>query len=378
MAGFAPAPLPSLSLVLGEQFTLTAAVGSFALTGQDATFSYGSIGSSENPAPLPHIGLNLGPVTGYTGVSDTGSFLLTGVSAGLYRRYTHVCAVGSYALTGQDATLTKNSVNSTEFPAPLPHLSSLLGGTAGAYSLPALGGSYALTGQDATLRRGVGIIADAGAFVWTGAPALRDMQLTAEAATFTQTWIDPTITATHNPLACEVGAYAVTGFAAGLNYDGTDIIMSAFVGTFDVTGNDAAMDYGLAIQCEAGDFAVAANDVGYETTGTFESATGWRGSGGEDDDDPWWMRLPVKGLPAKVERALDAAAKVPDAQAQEILAKKISRAGVEWQPEYAEVLTAMQEREAATVAALRKQIEQARLQQMRDDDDVAVALLLAA
>jgi len=166
MAGFAPAPLPHLSLVLEEvvtgssgeaaflphvglvfepnQFTLTCEAGSYALTGQSAALWYVPItANAGDPAPLPHLGLVL--TGGFSGIfADAGAFTLTGVSDQLTVGRTVSAAAGSFTLTGQDATLSY-VVNSMEWPAPLPHLSLVLTGVSGIYSLPANVGAFTVT-----------------------------------------------------------------------------------------------------------------------------------------------------------------------------------------------------------------------------------------
>lgn len=361
---------------------LAGADGAYALTGQDATLTYvpNPVSNfSEFPAPLPHLGLILGAVTGYTGVSDPGAFVWSGQAAGMYRRYTHVCAVGSYALTGQDATLTKTGANSTQYPAPLPHLSSLLGGVSGAYSLPAFAGSFTRTGVAATLARGIGLIAAQGSYVWTGAPALRDMQLTAEGAAFAITGVDPVFTATHHPLTADPGSYAWTGFAAGMQYEGAAKTLTAFVGTFDVTGQDAAFTHGLALVAEPGSFEVTASDVGYETTGQFEVAQGgWYGHGGEWDDDSLYSRM-WKPIPREVARAIDKVVRKPKAKQKKALREEVEREGIEWEERFARVLDEMRARDAKSLQEfldIREQVAQ-EVQRMRDDEDAVIALLIS-
>ena len=64
------------------------------------------VGSAENPAPLPHLGLVLGAApTAYTLTADAGACDQTGVAAGLKRGLKVGAAQGSYAYTGVAAGL---------------------------------------------------------------------------------------------------------------------------------------------------------------------------------------------------------------------------------------------------------------------------------
>jgi len=289
MAGFAPAPLPHLSLVLEEvvtgssgeaaflphvglvfepnQFTLTCEAGSYALTGQDAALWYVPItANAGDPAPLPHLGLVLSG--GFDGIiADPGAFTVTGVSENLRVVRKVVAAAGSFSLTGQDATLSY-TVNSVEFPAPLPHLSLVLTGVEGVYGLPAASGAFTLTGQDAATRKGVGVIAATGSFLWTGAPALRDLQLTAEQGQFDLISVGASLVASHLPITAEAGAFVVTGYAAGLEYSGVRSMLGAS-GSFLVDPGGATMYFGRAVQAGAAEFTLSGQAASYSTTGTF-------------------------------------------------------------------------------------------------------------
>lgn len=293
MAGFAPAPLPHLSLVLEEvvtgssgeaaflphvglvfepnQFTLTCEAGSYALTGQDAALWYvPTTANAGDPAPLPHLGLVLSG--GFDGIiADPGAFTVTGVSDDLRVGRKLVAAAGSFSLTGQDATLSY-TVNSVEFPAPLPHLSLVLTGVEGVYGLPAASGAFTLTGQDAALRKGVGVIAATGSFLFTGAPALRDLQITAEHGQFDLISVGATLTGTHLPLTADAGAFVFDGFAAGLEYSG-ELSMLGSPGSFLVDPQGQTLTFGRALLADAGAFVLSGQDSTYTTTGTVTPLT---------------------------------------------------------------------------------------------------------
>lgn len=108
----------------GMAVTLTAAAGSFTLSGVAA-------------------GLKLG----FGIVAATGVYVLTGVAAGLKKALTLTAAAGSYALTGVAATLRKG------------------------YTLVAVAGSYVLTGVAAIVSKGIRLTAAAGSYTLTGVAA---------------------------------------------------------------------------------------------------------------------------------------------------------------------------------------------------------------
>jgi hypothetical protein len=101
-------------------YTMTAEVGTFTLTGQDANLLFGR-----------------------KLIADVGSFVLTGFDAILRKGYILTAEVGTFALTGFDAML-------------------LFG-----RKLIAETGAFVLTGFDATLSRGYRLIAEVGTFILT-------------------------------------------------------------------------------------------------------------------------------------------------------------------------------------------------------------------
>jgi hypothetical protein len=112
----------------GATYTLTAAQGSFSLSGQASTLQAARLLTAAQ-----------------------GSFTLTGQAATLKAARLLTAAQGSYTLTGQDATLTYTG--------------------AATYTLVAAQGSFALTGQAATLKASRVLSSAFGSFALTGHPA---------------------------------------------------------------------------------------------------------------------------------------------------------------------------------------------------------------
>lgn len=247
MAGQYPAPLPHLGLVLT-----------------------GVVNSSQYPAPLPSLGLVMAQGTGvYVLTATVGTYALTGVGPTLKYGHRLVSAAGAHTLTGVAATLTKSGINSTQYPAPLPSLSSLLSGASGIGFLTASPGTFTLSGTAAVLTKGVALSAASGTFVATGAPALRDMQVTASGSAYAISGSSATLTATHLPLTAATGTYVMTGQAAAL-ISQSDKIMLGGTGAYTLTGVAATLSYpGRVLQCAPGTFAETGYTSGYQTTGRF-------------------------------------------------------------------------------------------------------------
>lgn len=190
-----PAPLPSLGLVLGPGYRAIADVGSFALTGQAADLlSTGELGQSENPAPLPSLGLVLTYQAGRSLSADAGTYTLEVAPA--LSDYGVSAEAAAYVLSGQDAIVNQ--------------------------SRPALAG-------------------EAGAFAWTGLPASltgpNQFALDAEPGVFVLTGVDiPSGVA--RTLVCDPIAFDLVGQAAVSLY-GRAVLGS--VGAFSAAGQPATL-----------------------------------------------------------------------------------------------------------------------------------------
>lgn len=237
MAGYAPASLPSLSLVF------------------DAPSN--SVGS---PATLPSLGLVLGATTTKTLSSAAGSFAMTGIAA--TPRAARICgtAAGSFSMTGNDATLTHNAVTGgISSPMFIPSMSLVMERAAGDKLFSAWPGSFALTGQTASPVHGYVLTGTVGSLIFNGAPADRDMQVTADRGSFSVTGVATAFTRSTQTLTAAAGSFAMTGVPAGFAYQtGTSKVLPAEFVTFAVTGNAATFPTTIArvLQCDKGTFAI--------------------------------------------------------------------------------------------------------------------------
>lgn len=148
-------------------YTVTAAQGSFSLSGQAAGLKAGrAIAASQGAFALT--GQAAGLKAGRTLSAAQGSFALSGQAAGLLATRAVAGAVGAFALSGQAA------------------------GLLAARSLSAAQGSFAVSGQTAGLQVARGIVAAVGTFAVSGqAAALRaTRQIAAALGTFAITGID--------------------------------------------------------------------------------------------------------------------------------------------------------------------------------------------
>lgn len=221
-----------VSAAAPTSYTLTAAAGSFALTGNAAallasrklTAAAGSFALTGNAAGL-YLGRRLSAAAAsyaWTGnaaslvtsrrlAAAAGAYVLTGNAAALRLDRLLAAASGSYTFTGNDASLVHS--------AP------------GSYSLTANAGAYSLTGNAAALRADRRLTAADGVFNLTGSVAqlLRGYQLAAAAGSFAFTGNAATLSASQSySLSAAASAYALTGNAATLTYSGEVFTDSEF------------------------------------------------------------------------------------------------------------------------------------------------------
>ena len=237
MAGYAPASLPSLSLVF------------------DAPSN--SVG---NPASLPSIGLVLGSTTSHTFPAATGTYALTGIAATLRGAFKLGSAAGSYTETGVAATLTPDAVTGgISSPMFIPSMSLVMERAAGDKLFSAYTGAFTLAGPATSLIHGYVLATAAGSLIFTGAPADRDMQVTADRGTFAVTGIDGAFTRSTQTLPSAAGAFVFTGVPAGFAYQtGTSKVLPAEFAAFTLTGNAATFPTTIAriLQCDRAQFAI--------------------------------------------------------------------------------------------------------------------------
>lgn len=228
------------------------------------------------PAPLPSIGLLFD-----SGLADPGLFTVYGP-----RRYgsdpfpvTHatfllvgrklVAEHGTFTLTGQDATTTKGTPVPLAPAAPLPFYSLAMMSTGSPYRLYASTGTFTLNGQPLTFRKGRALIAEAGSFTFSGAPAEVDMELDGDAGYFSVNGqiVDLKLA---RKLSADYGTFTLTGQPSTGTIESTgNRKLTADVGLFIAYGprrdgydpfpvtHATFLTVGRRLLCETGAFTVA-------------------------------------------------------------------------------------------------------------------------
>lgn len=187
----------------GPTYTLTAASGSFALTGQDAGLAFNRVLAADTQS-YTLTGQATGLAFNRTLAAASGSFTLTGQDAGLAFNRVLSAASGSFALDGQDVTLTYTPIS---------------GAT---YTLGAASGSFALTGQDTGLAFNRVLTADTQSYSLSG---------------------DVAGLAFNRVLTADTVSYALTGQDASLSYTGFTYKLMADSASFALTGQDASFEF---------------------------------------------------------------------------------------------------------------------------------------
>lgn len=211
----------------GSPYSMAAAQGSYSLTGQAAALRNARrITAAQGSYTLN--GQTVGLRLGKNMVAAQGSYALTGQALALTRGRRLVAAQGSYAITGADAlvdVVISAGAGSYTLTGQTVGLSYSGGG---ARSIPAGQGSYSLSGQAAALRVGRALIADAGAYALTGIAAglKQGRSLTAALGTYALTGIAATLQGPGpKTLTALPGAYALTGRDVTLTYSGAPAVL---------------------------------------------------------------------------------------------------------------------------------------------------------
>ena len=208
-----PATAPEITIVYSTltHYDITAAQGSYALTGQAATIEADrTLTLAQGTHTLT--GQTTAILYGRTLALAQGSYTLTGYDAildYLISTYTIEAAQGSYALTGQATALLASRI------------------------MVAAQGSYALTGQTALLLRGYPLRATQGSYALSGQATslLASRLLTAAQGSFTLTGQNVNVNLGYLLVAL-VGTYAMTGKGLLLIYSGAP--STPYVQTFVV------------------------------------------------------------------------------------------------------------------------------------------------
>lgn len=232
-----------------NHYTLTAETGSFTLTGISAGLR-ATRRLTANTGTFTLSGIAAGLRASRKLTAATGAFTLTGIAANLRAARIIAAATGTFTLTGQDATLTYGGgtectlLQETGDVLLQENDDSILiedcsNGPAGAYTLTADAGTFTLTGVEAGLRADRLLTAETDTFTLTGIDAgLRaDRLLSAGTGSYTLTGVSAGLTRGYT-LTAEVGSYTLTGVSAGLTVDRR---LVAEPGTFTLTGQDASL-----------------------------------------------------------------------------------------------------------------------------------------
>lgn len=193
-----------------------------ALTGVQAKFTNTVQGGAEPYITIGAVYTEASGTVSFTLPAATGTFALTGESVtltGPSTTFTLAAAAGTFALTGEAATLA--AVTATTFTLlAFSGTFNLTGApSSSVFSLPAAEGSFALTGEAVTLTGPSSppviytLLANAGRFNLTGANSSSDFSLPATA-----------------------GSFGLTGFSATLSEAGGSFTLSAGTGNFTFTG----------------------------------------------------------------------------------------------------------------------------------------------
>jgi hypothetical protein len=149
-------------------FIVTAAAGSYAITGTNASLEFGREVVA-GAASYAITGTNATLSKGIPLVAGAGSYAITGVDAALEFGRTIAAAAGSYAVTGTDASLEYGrEVVAAVGSYAITGTDAVLIKSGGNKTLVADAGSYSMSGSASSLEYGRELAADAGSYSITG------------------------------------------------------------------------------------------------------------------------------------------------------------------------------------------------------------------
>lgn len=249
-----------------NNYSLTAAQGSYSLAGQSADLSYGRTVAADQGS-FSINGQDAGLISARTLTSDFGSFTVTGQDAGLNRGYTIAAGQGSYSFAGQNAELLATRTIVAEQGSY-----SFTGqdvGMIAARTITAVQGNYSLSGQAAILLKTSVITADVGSIVLNGQSVdlRRGFGLVAGSGSYALNGQDAGLTRTYIA-ACDYGSFALNGQDVTLVYGRA---ISAEQGSFAVAGQSANLLLSRVLSAVLGEFALTGQDVQFVRTGVMLS-----------------------------------------------------------------------------------------------------------
>jgi hypothetical protein len=227
----------------GNAYTLTAANGTYTLTGQAAALT-----------------------TNRKLAAANGSYAVTGQNAGLSQGYKITAADGTYTVTGQDAGL--NAARKLTAGSGTLTLTGQDAALSAAHKLTAANGNYTVTGQDASLSYAgsYSMTASSGTLAITGQDAGLTVarKLTASSGTVTQAGQDATLKV-HRKIALDEGTFVVTGQDVSLRAGNT---LSAANGTFAISGQTTTLLRYAVLPAGSGTLTLTGQATGLDYSGS--------------------------------------------------------------------------------------------------------------
>lgn len=229
--------------------------GSFSLAGQNATLTYTPSGPTytltSDAGSFVLSGVASGLQSGRVLLAESGSLLLNGQASALQASRSLLAAVGAFTVSGQDATITYT-------PASGP-----------TYTLTANAGSFAITGQSAGTIASRILPAGAGSFAEAGQPAglFGARILAASGGSFSLSGQSSNFSVGRR-VAADAGSYNIIGQNAALTYTpvGGTYSLTAEPGSFTLTGVVAPLSAGRGLIAGTGTFALTGGPASVKFT----------------------------------------------------------------------------------------------------------------
>ncbi|HQR39319.1 MAG TPA: hypothetical protein PLF26_13080 [Blastocatellia bacterium] len=193
----------------------------------------------------------------YTMTAAQGSYTLTGNAASL-----NWAATDSLLAEGTLEALTNASGDF--IIADLSTVDGALTDETVTYTLTDQAGVYILIGEAVTVPSTYTLYPETGYFTLTGnAAGLFASRFIADLTTATYTFNDQSanLVATHPDLVATQASFTMTGFPATLQYSGAAVSMAAPAGFYTVTGSDARLLAGYRLTADTASFTVTGNDA---------------------------------------------------------------------------------------------------------------------
>lgn len=245
----------ALQEVGGTAYTLTAAQGSYTLSGQSVNLLFKRLlAAVQGSYSLSGQAANL--LFGRKLAALQGSYVLSGQNANLLFGRLLAALQGSYTLSGQVANLLFGRLLAAlQGSYSLTGQSADLIYSASTYTLVAAQGSYVLTGQSANLLFGRKLTAAQGSYALTGQDAslLFGRLLTALQGSYVLSGQSANLLAVRLLVASQ-GSYSLTGQSAGLLF-GRKLVASQ--GSYILTGQAANLFFGRKLIALQGSYILS-------------------------------------------------------------------------------------------------------------------------